>query len=258
MNSRINYYWRVIATGWCFLLFGLGGLLLTFSVFIWIRLAIRDKYKRKRVAQKTIHNCFRWFIQHMVNLGIMKFKVINEEKLSRRGGQLILASHPTLIDVVLLISLLPETNCIVKKSLFKNPLVRSIISAADYTSNSDDPEELIDSCKKSLDDGQSLIIFPEGTRSVPGEEIKLQRGSARIALSAKKNITPVTITCNPPALMKNVPWYKVPKSPFHITLKVGEDLNVSQFLEKSSMESKQARYLTKYLKDYFTEEANLL
>jgi 1-acyl-sn-glycerol-3-phosphate acyltransferase len=217
---------------------------------------VRDKKKRKKAAQRTIHNCFRFFTRQMVVLGIMRISLHNVERLSRQGGQLIVASHPTLIDVVLLISLLPETDCIVKKSLFFNPFLRGVVKAADYISNSDDPEELLKNCKKLLDNNNSLIVFPEGTRSVPGQPLKLQRGSARIALYAKKDITPVTITCNPPALMKNVPWYKVPKESFHICLSVGNTISVQPFLEHSSVESKQARHLTEFLKDYFTEETH--
>lgn len=254
MMGRLNYFWRVIATGWCFLSFGLGGLLLTLLVYPMVNISVRDKASRKQIAQKIIHKSFRFFIRQMIILGVMKVSLKHIERLSKNGGQLILASHPTLIDVVLLISLLPKTDCIVKQQLFNNLFLGGVVSAAGYISNSNDPEKLIEDCKAILHKNHSLIVFPEGTRSEPKKDLKLQRGSARIALHAEKNITPVTITCSPPALTKGTPWYKVPERAFHIELNVGEEIDIQPFLSANIAESKQARQLTQYLKHHYTEE----
>ena len=254
MMAKLNYYWRIIATGWCFLSFGMGGLLLTLIVFPIVNLSVKNKTSRQLIAQKIIHRSFRFFIRQMIVLGVMKVTLKNIERLSKNGGQLILASHPTLIDVVLLISLLPKTDCIVKQQLFNNLFLGGVVSAAGYISNSNDPEKLIEDCKTILQKNHSLIVFPEGTRSEPHKDLKLQRGSARIALHAQKNITPVTITCTPPALTKGTPWYKVPERTFHIELNVGEDIDIHPFLSPDVAESKQARQLTQYLKHHYTEE----
>src|SRR3546814_3505509 len=46
--------------------------------------------------------------------------------------------------------------------------------------SSDLPNVLIAACVKTLQDGRRLVVFPEGTRTVPGLPMKLKRGAASI------------------------------------------------------------------------------
>ena len=84
----------------------------------------------------------------------------------------ICASHPTLIDVVILHSLIENANCIVKAALRESFALSSPVRAANYIAN-DSGSELIEACAASLARGDTLVVFPEGTRSVPGKEPKL-------------------------------------------------------------------------------------
>jgi hypothetical protein len=95
----------------------------------------------------------------------------------------VLANHPTLIDVVFLISLLPNADCVVKR-VACNPFMRGPVRAAGYISN-DDGAGLVDDCIAAVRAGGSLVIFPEGTRSVPGQPPRLQRGAANIAVRGR-------------------------------------------------------------------------
>ena len=54
------------------------------------------------------------YMETMRVLGILTYRVEGAERL-REPGRLIVANHPTLIDVVLLVSLMPEVDCIVKR-----------------------------------------------------------------------------------------------------------------------------------------------
>ena len=129
MGKKLCYIWRLLATGWCFLSFSLGGLLLAVLVFPVLNLAnlflpeSREKYQR---AQAVIHFAFRFFIRQMVVLGIMRVHVSGVERLQSRQPKLILANHPTLVDVVLLISFLKHTNCAVSYTHLTLPTKRIV------------------------------------------------------------------------------------------------------------------------------------
>lgn len=254
MIDKTFYFWRLLATGWCFLSFSLGGLLLAvfvFPIFNLLNFFTRDHDACHKRAQVVIHRVFWFFMRQMEVLGIMKMEVIGVEKLMTDRPKLILANHPTLVDVVMLISLLRHTNCVVKKALFRDPFLGGVVKAAGYINN-DGTDAVIDTCVAALKNGDNLVIFPEGTRSVPGKAMKFQRGAAHIAARAGVDVVPVTITCDPPTLSKADKWYHIPQRPFHLRAEVGDTLNIAQLVtdEPSAIVS---RRVTKFLYDYFTQ-----
>lgn len=149
-SERRDKYWlRLLATATAFSLFGLGGLVLRFIVFPPLKIIYRDQEIRKRKARFCIHLAFRMFIGFMHKAGIYTYNFQGQEKLCI-PGQLILANHPSLIDVVFLISRIPNANCIVKANLFRNPFMRGAVNTAGYIPN-DDPEKMIEMAAKSLE-----------------------------------------------------------------------------------------------------------
>lgn len=254
MIARLNKAWRIVATGMAFSIFGIGGVLLPLVVVPVLYLWPAQPEVRERRAKRTIHYTMRGFVEIMRGLGILTYSVENPEDFNR-PAQLILANHPSLIDVVFLIAFIKHADCVVKSSLKRNPFTRGPINLAGYIAN-DDPEKIIEATISSLARGNSLIIFPEGTRTTPGQELKLQRGAANIALRAGIPITPVVITCEPTTLTKTTPWYRVPERRFHFTMRMRSNIDLEPFADAGNP-SRAARHLTKYLKDYFTRELSL-
>jgi 1-acyl-sn-glycerol-3-phosphate acyltransferase len=101
-----------------------------------------------------------------------------------------------------------------------------------------------------------MIIFPEGTRSIPDKPYRFQRGAAAIALQANAVVTPVTLTCYPSTLTKAEQWYQIPARRFHLTMRVGDDLSLDEFAGISPR-SIAVRRFTQYLQDYFTQQREL-
>ncbi|TGS61286.1 hypothetical protein, partial [Mesorhizobium sp. M1C.F.Ca.ET.176.01.1.1] len=94
----------------------------------------------------------------------------------------------------------------------------------------------------------------EGTRSVPGQPPRLQRGAANIAVRGRLDITPVRITCTPPTLTKGQKWYRVPSRRFHVRLQIGEDIPIAPFLADDDSprgDALAARRVTEHLSRYF-------
>jgi 1-acyl-sn-glycerol-3-phosphate acyltransferase len=250
--KRLNYYWRVIATGLCFATFSLGGLILSFIVIPVISLMSSDSPEKCRRTRHCIHHTLRLFTRLMRVLGVIEFDTREASKaLLNHHGKVIIANHPSLIDVVVLMSLTPHADCIVKNKLWDNPCIGLVLRAAQYINNSGNAEQLISACQQSLDEGYSLIIFPEGTRTTPGEALVLQRGAANIALRCKVPLVPVLINCEPATLTKNEKWYRVPPTKVKFSLQVDEVVDTVGFEAENPSLAIRARHLTAQIQNYY-------
>lgn len=256
MLDRLDRGWRVLATGLCFAAFGTGSLLLGVVVFPLLRALVRDRERQARVARRVIRFTFRSFVALMRATGVLSVEVQGLERL-RGGGRLILANHPTLIDVVLLMALIDQGDCVVKGALGRNPITRGPVRAAGFVFNDDGGEELLAGCVESVRTGNNLIIFPEGTRSSRTEPIRLQRGAARVAVHGELDITPVRIRCTPATLAKGEKWWQVPPRRAHIRIAVDETIAVSPFIAAAPNPALAARHLNRHLTDYFSREHEL-
>ncbi|MBL4576724.1 MAG: 1-acyl-sn-glycerol-3-phosphate acyltransferase [Opitutaceae bacterium] len=215
--TQISIIWRFFATAFCFTIFGISGILMTVFWLPIYRLKYRDEQTRQKASRYLVHIAFKYFIGLMYCMGVSKVTTSKIDTLANIKGKIVIANHPCLIDVVVLISLIPNANCVVKQSLWKNIFTRGALTSAGYLNNAD-PQKLIDDCRDSLNQGSNLIIFPEGTRTKPGSSLTFQRGAANLALRAEANFQRVLIQISPPALTKGWPWYKIPPRRMHLTL----------------------------------------
>jgi 1-acyl-sn-glycerol-3-phosphate acyltransferase len=253
MLDRLERSWRVVATGVGFLVFGAGGLGLRIVVFPALNLFIRERGLRIVLARHVIRLAFRGLIELMRWLGVLRYDIRGLERL-KRGGLLILANHPTLIDTVFLMAFVKRADCIVNSKLWLNPFTRGPVRAAGYINNDRGPE-LVEDCIASLRSDNNLIIFPEGTRTPKDGAIHFKRGAANIALRGSCNVTPVIIRCTPPTLGKGDKWWRVPSRWVHFSVEVHEDIDIRPFIADARNEALGARHLTDHLQEYFMKES---
>jgi 1-acyl-sn-glycerol-3-phosphate acyltransferase len=255
MREHLSRGWRVCATGFCFAVFGIGGLVLRALVFPLLHLIVRHRARRTALARAVIRVAFRTFIALMQGLGVLRYEIIGAQRLER-DGLLILANHPTLIDTVFLMALVRRADCIVKANLWNNPFTGGPVRAAGYLNN-DSGVDLVDDCIASLRSGNNLIVFPEGTRTPGSGAICLKRGAANIAVRGGCDVTPVVITCHPMTLGKGEKWWRVPARFARFRIDVRDDIAVAGFLADGVSAGVAARNLTAYLQTYFTQESHL-
>lgn len=243
----LNRLWRLLMTGFCFALFGIGGLLLSLIWFNLLLLIVRDKKRRRRVARRSISASFRFFLMVAKGVGVLAYRIHGAEILRSERGCLVVANHPTLIDYVLIASVMPETDCLVKEALLKNPFVSGVIRAADYLVNSQ-ADRLLAQSQARLAHGDTLLIFPEGTRTRPGEEMILQRGAANIAVRCCSDLRVVTIRCSEHLLDKQSKWYNVPPAKPLFEVTAGQRVQIEYFYHANTQEpALAARQLNRHL-----------
>jgi 1-acyl-sn-glycerol-3-phosphate acyltransferase len=248
--AKLDHAWRWFGTALSFLVFGIGGLITTALMIPLLYCLPGGEPTRARRARRLIHQLFRLYIIMMRLLGVLSYQLEGVEKL--QGASLILSNHPSLLDVVFLISMVPNANCVIKGKLKHNFFTRGPIKAAGYIMN-EEAGEVIDAARRVIDDGQTLIIFPEGTRSTPSEGIQFKRGAANIAIRTGSDITPVLIYCTPTTLTSGGHWYQVPDQRVHFRILVQNPLKIDLYL-KNLAPPKGSRKLNVDLIDYFGRE----
>ncbi|WP_191621317.1 lysophospholipid acyltransferase family protein [Marinihelvus fidelis] len=256
LDRAVRFAWTAMS----FTLFGLGGLAVGIVVFPLLALVVRDKDRRERMTRGIVSQLFRAFIAIMAQVGLT-YRVRGAEPGDDGApvnapnasgvGTLVVANHPTLIDVVFLLALFPGAVSVVKRAHWFNPFMMATVRMARYIPNHD-TTQLLDSAEQRLRQGECLILFPEGTRTVPGQPVRFRRGAALAALRAGADILPIRITCEPLLLHKHSPWYHVPVTRPRWTFEVLDRLPADEFQAMGDSERSRSQALTAELQSRLT------
>lgn len=192
--SKIVYYWRVFGKILSFFIFGLGSVILFVVFFPLMRICIHPQERYLCYARVFISKVMGLFVYFMRFIGVVSISVDDRISYKKLKSKIVIANHPSLLDVVFLISLIPNANCIVRSALV-HTVVGGVVKSL-YIPNDENFDELVVDCKVALDRGECLIIFPEGTRSPHEELLPFRKGFARIALETGCDIIPVFIGGN--------------------------------------------------------------
>ena len=211
--------WRIFGTGLSFAVFGASALTLTLLVFPLCSFPGGDVRRKQARVQRVIHHAYHFFVKMMETLGLIRTDWIGAEKLRTLGPHLIVANHPTLIDIVQLISQLPQADCVIGVDYARNPFLARAAAQAGYITNAQGAA-VVDACAEKLRAGRTVVLFPEGTRSSEIGMRRFRRGAAHIALRAGVSLVPVVISCVPKTLRKGQPWWDVPERPSQYTISV--------------------------------------
>lgn len=249
---NINYWQRLTGTALSFALFGIGGLILSRLGFFIVRLTSRDPLIARLRIKKLVSHAFAFFMRFMAFTGVLHYEFEGLEKIRDDGGCIILANHPSLIDVVALISVYSQANCFVKGGLWENPMLSGIVRGTGYINSSS--ESALEEARLALTSGDSLIIFPEGTRSVPGKPLDLKRGASQLALRLNRPIRLVHISMNPSTLTKAERWYQIPPRRAEMKIRIGAKIEPKDYPSQDLPTSLRARHLTHKVKEKLERE----
>lgn len=136
------------------------------------------------------------------------FEVVRLIRVDRGGlpdcrGCVVVANHPSLIDVVILVALVPKLLFVAKHALKRNPVMALIVRSMGFP----DDESLPEAARPYLERGWNLLIFPEGTRSPAGGLNPFRRGAAQVAIRCRAPMVAITLRQSRRILGKDQkPW----------------------------------------------------
>lgn len=220
--------WRISVQVFSFGVFGVGALFVALFVFPMIHLAPIRRDRKTVEVQRVIHYLFRLFLGSISLLQGMDFKWVNGQMVPSQGPFLVVANHPTLLDVVLLVSQIPQADCVVKGELFNNPFLFLVVKCAGYIPNTDGTAVVQEAVVRILK-GRNVIVFPEGTRSHPNCMKPFELGFAHMAVRTDCVVLPVFLKCRPAALSKGNSLFSVPAQKAQLQAQVGIPAPASRY-----------------------------
>jgi 1-acyl-sn-glycerol-3-phosphate acyltransferase len=207
---------RLLAVGSAYVGFLLVGGLITHVLLPLALLGIRDPDARIAKGQALLHRWMRRFVAYMSVLRLMRLRAPElPERLA--GGQpaVIVANHPSLLDVVMLLACVPRLTYVVKASWFDSVFIGPMLRRCGHIPGPDGATPAAGTITmqrmlEALERGRTVLVFPEGTRSPLGGLRPFSRGAFEAATRAGVPLVPCVIRVDPPVLGKGRPWHDVP------------------------------------------------
>jgi 1-acyl-sn-glycerol-3-phosphate acyltransferase len=139
----------------------------------------------------------RWAKVALLASGV-KVRVEGLEQIEGKGPYIFMSNHQGGYDIFALQGHLPfDFKWLAKKELFSIPVLGWAMAAAGYIAidreGTRDTVKAMNEAAQKIHDGMSVIIFPEGTRSLDGLIQPFKKGGFTLAIKSKVPIVPMAI-----------------------------------------------------------------
>ena len=218
---KLPYQYLVLYGG--LLLFGLPTLI--WSLAATVLYLLLPRRLGAPLGQFAIMAIFRGFLFMLKASGIVKCDLSALDALREERSLIIAPNHPSLLDVVLVVSRLPHVVCIMKAEILRNLFLDGGARLAAYIRN-DSCFAMIRTAAAAVRAGSQLLVFPEGTRTRQKAGYHFKSGFALIAKTARVPIQTVFIETNSLFLSKGWPLFRKPAFPLIYRARLGRRFEV--------------------------------
>ncbi|MFP4225136.1 MAG: lysophospholipid acyltransferase family protein [Desulfobacterales bacterium] len=192
---------RLIAIGW-FTFVGLTSVLFfLIALVIWL---VTWPFDRRKVILQQF-TCF-WAALYTWIIPAWRIRIEGREHLPRKTPYVVVSNHQSLLDILVLFNLFFHFKFVSKIEIFKIPLIGWNMSLNNYIKlkrgDKKSVARMLADCEKAIEQGSSVLIFPEGTRSPDGHIKEFKLGAFTLALKMKTPICPMVIAGTNAALPK--------------------------------------------------------
>ncbi|WP_191858294.1 1-acyl-sn-glycerol-3-phosphate acyltransferase [Hanstruepera ponticola] len=226
--------------------YGIGGFILSMLSLILIPIIPLSKKLKMKWFHKTISGFMKSVLYS--NPFVSK-KIINLNNETFKKQCIIIANHTSFLDILAIGMLHPKIIFLVNDWVYKSPVFGKAVQLAGFYPVSSGIENGLDHLQKKVEQGYSLMAFPEGTRSNTNKIRRFHKGAFYLAQQLNIDIVPVLIHGNSEVL---------PKGSFiikdgSITLKILDRISVNDTSFGTTYKER-----TKQISNYFKSEFNAL
>lgn len=186
----------------------------------------------------------KWWAQFIIRILLLPVKVEGRENLVKGQSYVFVANHQGAFDIFLIYGFLSRNfKWMMKRQLRQMPFVGKACESAHHIfvdkRGASKIRETYDRARQTLQGGMSLVVFPEGARSLTGHMGVFKRGAFMLADDIELPVVPLTINGSFDIMprtrdMKWVVWHPLRLTIHKPILPVGKGTDNIKYLEEES------------------------
>lgn len=191
--------------------YGLGGgcCFMAWSFSIFVGALPLEPRQRECITRKAIRRLAGIWVKGLEVMRILEVDFGGIDQPFGRRGLVLVANHPTYLDAVLFMSIIPNLFCLTKAGNLERFWISVTARQAGYVDNGN-ALRMVRECIARIQREENLLIFPEGTRTTGTQVKNLKRGFAYIAIKARVPLVVIRVTSfNEEFMRKGRPFFCV-------------------------------------------------
>ena len=152
----------------------------------------------KRIRRRFDERAMRLWARAIVRSSFLRAQIVGLENIAPNQAYIFCANHLSYLDPPLIAALLPNRlRFLAKRSLFRIPVfgwaMRRMGQLPLDRENAREASRNLAAAVREFGAGSSIVVFPEGGRSVDGRLAPFLSGGFRLAISLQAPVVPVAI-----------------------------------------------------------------
>jgi 1-acyl-sn-glycerol-3-phosphate acyltransferase len=190
-KGKIAYtFQEVISSTFAWSLFIAGSVLTTITGFVLFKIL---HVKNKKI--KLLYNYSIVFSSSALFYGMFNIKkvIINPKKENFKKPSIIICNHQSHIDLIYNMLMSPKIIILTNDWVQNSKIYGYIVRMADFFPVSEGYEALVPKLKKKVDEGYSILVYPEGTRVTNYKMKRFHKGAFYLAEKLNLDILPIVL-----------------------------------------------------------------
>lgn len=182
--------WSLAKSIFAFSYFVIGSLILTVAGLLLIKLNPFAGEKAKYAFHWLLSKFCRSMLYIMSNV---KKRILNPHGENFEQPAVIISNHQSFLDILSLVMLHPKIILLTNDWVWNSPVFGFVVKMADYFPVSRGVETNIDALRNRVQNGYSIAVFPEGTRSYDGTMKRFHKGAFFLAEELGIDLLPIVL-----------------------------------------------------------------
>ncbi|SFE14629.1 1-acyl-sn-glycerol-3-phosphate acyltransferases [Chitinophaga sp. CF118] len=179
-----------VTSVFAFFYFASGSLLLTVIGWFLIRLNPFNKEKGKVLYHKVL-SAYTWSVMYI--MGNFRKHIINPLDEQLKTPAVIISNHQSFLDILVSTMLHPKVILLTNKWVWNSPVFGAVVRLGDYYPVAEGIEGSVEKLRERVQQGYSIVVYPEGTRSPDTTIKRFHKGAFYLAEQLGLDILPIII-----------------------------------------------------------------